>query len=337
MLNDAEELNNTGVFAENFDEFSKPAETGQTFVILGAPRGGTSAIAGALASMGIYMGRGAAAPVFESLALANAIEGGHVETVRELISTFNSEHRTWGFKRPGFTHFVEEYHDFFRNPIYLVILRDPAATANRGMISGRLKANYLKKIRNVLSTYERITSFVESSGAPTLFISYEKLLQDPRQTLNYLCELLQMDVSQEVIDCGANYIEPSPDHYLEVSRAHRIEGKWLELTHSHARGWARYVNKSMDVAPRIILYEGKREIATTAADSVVTLESVDKVSEASNCGFEFDLESLGIKSSSSLRIRARGEIRDMPPPESQVSRTPFQRFRDLLSVPKAGQ
>ena len=335
MTESSEELSNIGVYAEGLDSLEGTAEQGRTLIVLGAPRGGTSAIAGALAEMGIYMGRGAAAPVFESLALANAIEGGQQDKVRELIADFNREHRVWGFKRPGFTHFVDEYHGFFRNPVYLVILRDPAATANRGMISGRLKANYLKKIRKILATYEGITNFVESNNAAALFISYEKLLLDPKTILEYINELLGLNLSADALERGERFVSPSPEQYLEVSRAHRIEGEWLEFTGTHARGWARYVNKSMDVPPRLLLYEGEKEISATSANLMTVLQAPDGEPQESLCGFEFDLTELAIVNSSNLRIRAKGEIRDLTPPAAQTRESLLTRWKTTLLSRKA--
>ena len=79
------ELENHGVFALNCETLNSDTGTPRTLIVLGAPRGGTSAIAGALAATGLYMGRGASEPVFESLALANAIDAA---TSRELGETF---------------------------------------------------------------------------------------------------------------------------------------------------------------------------------------------------------------------------------------------------------
>jgi hypothetical protein len=328
---DYADLDNTGVFAQNCEQLSAENAGTNTLIVLGAPRGGTSALAGALAAMGIYMGRGAAAPVFESLALANAIEGGDRDKVRELVAAFNNEHAVWGFKRPGFTRFVDQYHEFFRNPIYLVIFRDPAATASRGIISGRLKANYLKKLRRVLKVYEGIVNFVEASGAPTLFISYEKLLQDPESTLATINNALRLEISAELLGKAAHFVEPSPDHYLEISRAHRVEGEWLELTAIHARGWARYASKTMNVPPRVTLYDGDRDIATISANLPFTGIRGKNDSTTDDCGFEFDLKSMGVTGSTRLRVRAQGDIRDFTAPTFSAATPASSRLKLLLS------
>lgn len=313
MLSEHSRLVNSGVFALNTETLAREKNGAKTLIVLGAPRGGTSALAGALAAMGIYMGRGASAPVFESLALANAIERDERETVKRLVEEFNGEHPVWAFKRPGFTRFVNAFHHYFRNPVYLAIFRDPAATANRSYISGRLKINYLKKLRRVLSTYGSVLDFVESSGAPTLFISYEKLLQDPDSTLGCIVRELSLSVSDELLAAGARFVEPSPELYLEVSRSDRIEGDWLAFDRARIAGWARYVNKTMKIPPRVTLYEGERALATVSAD-LPAIPGVDETSPDRPCGFLFDLTALQVNDWKALRVRVDGEIRDFTAP-----------------------
>ena len=317
MLEEHTDLANTGVFCLNAPPEGLCGLQQKTLLVLGAPRGGTSAIAGALSAMGIYMGRGASAPVFESLALANAIESDDRELAREIIESFNAEYETWAFKRPGFTRVVSEFHAFFSNPVYLVILRDPVATASRSFISGRLKLNYLKKLRRVITVYDSIVNFVESSGAPTLFISYEKLLQDPRNTLGIIIEELGLNIPPERLEQAIEFVEPSPEHYLEVSRADRVDGVWRNYSRTCIAGWARYVNKTMTIPPKVTLFQGDQALATVAADLPFTMdEAGSKVTE--NCGFSFDLQTLTITDWDSVRVRVEGEIRDFDAPPLDV-------------------
>lgn len=318
MLKEHAELTNTGVFCLNAPAKGLQAVEKKTLLVLGAPRGGTSAIAGALSAMGIFMGRGASAPVFESLALSNAIENDRKDQVRDLVDEFNSAHDVWAYKRPGFTRFVNEFHEFFRNPVYLVILRDPVATASRSFLSGRLKLNYLKKLRKVIAVYEGIVDFIDSSGAPTLFISYEKLLHDPAGTLAILGEELGLHLSAEDIALGARFIEPSPEHYLEVSRAERIEGEWETFNRNTIAGWAKYVNKTMTIPPKVTLFQGEQPLATVSADSPHSIAK-DKNETPTNCGFNISLETLNITDWKSLRLRVDGDIRDFVAPSFEDS------------------
>ena len=310
------ELENHGVFALNCETLSADTGTPRTLIVLGAPRGGTSAIAGALAATGLYMGRGASEPVFESLALANAIEKGDDDTARELIRGFDAEHPVWAFKRPGYNNYVSQYHEFFRNPVYLVILRDPVATANRGYISGRLKANFTKKLHHVLSIHSRILSFLDDTGAAAVLISYEKLLQSPLSTLGLVFESAGLLVDDAALAAAAAFVQPSPPDYLEMSRASRVEGRWTEYSPRKIAGWVRYINRSMGIPPKVVLYRGDCELAVCSAELPLQDLTGDRggLEKDAECGFEFDLKALGIEPGPGLRLRVRGDIRDFEPP-----------------------
>ncbi|MFV8819962.1 sulfotransferase [Haliea sp. E17] len=308
MTGEYEVLQNPGLQVVNGD-LLQGADVEMTLLVLGAPRGGTSALAGALAELGLYMGKGAKPPVYEGLVLARAMESGQREEAAREIADYNAQHRVWAYKRPGFTHFVSEYHALFRNPVYLVISRDPVATASRGMISGRLKGNYLKKLQQILAKYQGIIDFVETHGACAVFISYEKLLQDPAGLLANLVGTLGLRVDETAMQAAIRFVEPSPRHYLEVSRAERTEGEWQRFDARCIAGWARFVNKSMNRPPQVILYQGEREIARTSADRPGGGQPGNL-----DCGFSFDLQELGLLPSPALRLRVKGEIRDMPRP-----------------------
>ena len=310
------ELENHGVFALNCEAISGEHTLPRTLIVLGAPRGGTSAVAGALAAAGLYMGQGASEPVFESLALANAIEKGEDEKVRELISAFDAEHDVWAFKRPGFNNYVGRYHSFFRNPVYLVILRDPVATANRGYISGRLKANFTRKLHHILSIHSRILGFLDDSGAPAVLISYEKLLHSPESTLRLVFAAAGLQVGHEALAAATAFVDPSPPEYLEMSRASRVEGRWTEYSPRKIAGWVRYINRSMGIPPKVVLYRGDCELAVCSAELPLQDLTGDRggLEKDAECGFEFDLKALGIEPGPGLRLRVRGDIRDFEPP-----------------------
>lgn len=304
-------LQNPGIQVVNPQAVPSGPQAEMTLVILGAPRGGTSALAGALAKLGLFMGDGASPPVFEGLKLARAIEGGDRDGALQIIGDYNRKHRVWAHKRPGFTHAMAEYHDALRNPVYLVIFRDPIATASRGMISGRLKGNYLKKLHQILEKYADVVRFVEDAGAAAIFVSYEKLLQDPARVIGELVECLGLETGAGQLDAAIAWVQPSPEDYLEVSRAERADGEWVLLDEMRIAGWARYVNRSMQAPPVIVLYRGEEELARTRAD-----RSPPPAASTGDdtCGFEFDLRQLGIAPSPALRLRVKGDIRDMPRP-----------------------
>jgi hypothetical protein len=60
-------------------------DTEKTLIVLGAPRGGTSALAGALDKLGVFMGDNADGPVYEDLELASRMERGSPQDASDQI------------------------------------------------------------------------------------------------------------------------------------------------------------------------------------------------------------------------------------------------------------
>ena len=78
-------------------------------------------------------------------------------------------------------------------------------------------------------------------------------------------------------------------------------------------GLGALCQQDMMIPPKIALYRSSQEIATVTANLSAQLpEGV--TADGRNCGFEFDLEKLGISVSTELRVRVLGDIRDFDPP-----------------------
>src|SRR5687768_290341 len=75
--------------------------SGGTFVVLGAPRGGTSMVAGALHHLGLFMGQPLSQGSYEDATLITAISRQNLGTVKKTIAARNREHAVWGWKQPA--------------------------------------------------------------------------------------------------------------------------------------------------------------------------------------------------------------------------------------------
>ena len=64
--------------------------TPRTIIVLGLARGGTSLVAGALESLGVFMGDGSCPPVFEDLRIGEAIAQGRFSAVDGIIEDYNN-------------------------------------------------------------------------------------------------------------------------------------------------------------------------------------------------------------------------------------------------------
>lgn len=97
----------------------------RTVVVLGAPRGGTSMVSGALAMLGVYMGDATGHqkedPRFR--------EETPIETKRAAIAANNNSHMIWGWKLPNTIYYYGQLHPHLVNPIFVSVYRNPYGVA----------------------------------------------------------------------------------------------------------------------------------------------------------------------------------------------------------------
>jgi hypothetical protein len=104
----------------------------KTVLVLGAGRGGTSMVAGALSKLGIYMGESLSS-YYEDGVLANCLSQNDKQQAKKIIQERNDKYSMWGFKKPSLRLWL--WLNLFREPVYVVVFRDAFATANRRVIS----------------------------------------------------------------------------------------------------------------------------------------------------------------------------------------------------------
>lgn len=169
----------------------------RTYVVVGAPRGGTSMCAGALRIAGVPMGvdiidhnnedrdflahRGDVAIFEEAEARAK-----YVALVKGLISTRSQSHEVWGWKDPVSSLYLDSVLGDLRNPHLIFVTRDIAAISMRewfalprSNLSSASPYFYFDHLERSLSLYSRAVRIVKESGAPALILSYERSLRYP--------------------------------------------------------------------------------------------------------------------------------------------------------------
>ncbi len=252
-----QDLVNNGLEVLNGDKLSP--EPPVAIVVLGAARGGTSAVAACLDALGVAMGRGALPPVYEDLELALAIEEGREADAASLIDARRSN-SPWGFKRPGFSRFLERYHQSLGNVRYVAVFRDPLATAVRAQLSS--EADLLGTMRRTLEEHRRSQQFLKQSGAPALLVSYEKLLENPAAFADALADFCSCPNADR--EAAVARIEASPAQYLDHTRNNKSRGRLDIVEQRRIRGWAQYLTyrRQADVAIEV----NGREVARVAAD-----------------------------------------------------------------------
>lgn len=208
----------------------------RTILVLGQERGGTSMVAGALDLLGIYMGNTLSPAVHEDHELGHFLKVDDRVRARQLIRARDSEHDTWGLKKPTLRLLTRRWQKLFREPVYVVVFRDILAIANRRRVSRG--HDLISAMYESLDQFHRLIDFARATRRPTLMVSYEKALNDPEAFVRALAEFLGIEDEERQAKAAA-FIRPSPDSYLRVTRVPEGWLGWVERVGStRVEGWA---------------------------------------------------------------------------------------------------
>jgi hypothetical protein len=185
-----------------------------TLIVLGVSRGGTSAAAGILGQLGVYMGNSGKPPMYEDLYLNKAILQDRELDYSNRIEEYNHAHMIWGYKGVVLNRNLSHYHRFFRNPRYLVVFRDLLAIASRARISAGHSVT--KIIARQLNEYRRIMAFIEKDSPTAILVSYEKLLLHPAAIVENIAEFAGLEASENDIVRAAAHISANPADYPQI-------------------------------------------------------------------------------------------------------------------------
>lgn len=302
-----ESLHNNGIVALNI---SKVSASEKTVIVLGAPRGGTSMVAGSLHYLGVQMGDKLTEATYEYPAIINAIAGHNLSKVRELVAEQNSKYQIWGWKQPThIEYFFDKILPILKNPILIAIYRDVLSIANRNRISAGLDVpgNMLAS----LNLYHNMTKRIIEVGAPTLLISYEKSIQRPDNLVNGIAAVLGITDFQAIAKAVA-FIEPSPKKYLSKSYLlnTRSHGRMDSISRKSVAGWA-FLERTGKAA-LVDLYVNDKVIMTTEANRFRKDLLVKGLHPDGNCGFIFQIhDEHHLKHGDSIRVRIKGQERDL--------------------------
>ncbi len=286
------------------------ANVQRTLVVLGTARGGTSAVAGALDRLDVFTGALSAAPVFEDVNLANAIETGGAEDAGRIIREYNAAHSVWAFKRPRLLYHIQDVHALFRKPVYIVVFRDVFAAAQRTRISGGVDA--FLTMDKLLADNERIIDFLDVVRPAALLVSYEKLMARPAELVDQLIELLPGSVDPAARQAAIDFIRPAPEDYLDATRTTKASGAITGVDHDRVQGWARYNFPLKPPAELELRINGEPVAITVANLPTATLATCGQQSadlpDGVECGFCFRLPAGSLASGDSLSVQALEDI-----------------------------
>ena len=188
-----------------------------TVCVLGAPRGGTSAVAGIVRNLGIPMGQDIDDASNEDLEFRShagdrSIFGsGRVDgrgrqfltSVGEIIDARNRSNRIWGWKDPISAEYISDVHQKLRNPHFVIVFRDIAAISQREAAAENESGGgrFLAYSLNAQSLYGRAIRFISETGYPDIAVSYERFLRYPSEGSQSIAKFLGFS-GKDVADAG---------------------------------------------------------------------------------------------------------------------------------------
>lgn len=283
----------------------------QTVVVLGAPRGGTSMVAGTLSKLGVFMGDAQGlAPFYENAELAACAKARDAKAARAVIARLAREHPRWGVKvlPEGWRFWLRR--GLLDEPAYILVFRDPLAVAKRRLVSkagveamqtqtataaaDRLtRSHVLRELRRALWLAFGLLAFLRFNRRPALIVSYEKAVTRPADFVRGVAEFIGVTDRAKLQEAIA-FVSPSPRAYVmrsstfsQLDAEAGLYGYLDEVEAKSLTGWALSLADEQPV--RLELFVNGVLSATTTAQT--TREDVARADPRfrADCGFAFHL------------------------------------------------
>ncbi|MDQ2091949.1 sulfotransferase [Marimonas arenosa] len=184
-----------------FDHETSRSRAEKTFPIFGLPRGGTTAVAGCIRKLGVFLGDDLPVnledPLFSRPAKVNA----------ELVAQRNADHAVWGWKFPNAANYLDHIAKDLRNSRLICVTRDLAAN---GLAIASRHAGFddLRALETVFLQTQKNYSLIMRFHRPTLLVSYEKLLLKTEETVREIAGFLGTEVSEAQIEAAVEFVSP---------------------------------------------------------------------------------------------------------------------------------
>lgn len=171
-----------------------------TFVVGGSSRGGSSSIEYALNHQGIDMGAPDSVnyedPVFVKSITREKFD---IETVANHIAARNSELDVWGVKLPDAVFHFVRLETMIRNPIFIMIYRNPVSVARSVMRRTNVFENDVEglssALRHASGFYGQFAHRLAKLASPTICIEYEQMLYNSEEALTEILTTIGIEPS----------------------------------------------------------------------------------------------------------------------------------------------
>jgi hypothetical protein len=182
-------------------------EPQRTYALFGTRRGGTSMVAGVARALGLDLGRTGQRKNNED----PRFQGATLPALWSLVEERNASADVWGWKHPAAGRYLTELSRSLRNPYYIVVYRDPVASAQ-----SQIKRDKESKRRTTrLALHESTSSvtvntgFVLATERPSLLVSYERAIADQNGLIDDIAAFLGVDPPTDPLRSSIlDYIKP---------------------------------------------------------------------------------------------------------------------------------
>lgn len=229
----------------------------RTIVVLGVERGGTSMAAGIVRALGISMGQRAGLNHEDPLFLTD-----EQDRLLNRIKMRNTQEDVWGFKVPKASMMLDFYENHLRNPLYVVVYRNPVAIIDSWLQRGA--GSPVGVMERIVAYQNSILELMQKTKAPVLLLNYERAVQSDttkQQTVESVASFIGVELNEELRDRavgmmtgdGRGYVN-LPEHFFAVSPLDGTPAPSAELAMIEAEdvrdsaGWIHHEK----VPPRLI-------------------------------------------------------------------------------------
>ena len=180
-----------------------------TVLVLGTPRGGTSAVAGICHVLGVPMGVDLDRSNVEDRLFHEMLASSEItHSMQSYFADVTAEKQLVGVKNPVMIDRLPEFYGCIPNPLLVVVSRDVFATAQREECSGEM---FITGLRAAIRRKYAILEFVESVKDPLIVVSYERLLSDPGAAAEALCQFIHGQINPRLIELVSTLVRPNAD------------------------------------------------------------------------------------------------------------------------------
>jgi hypothetical protein len=185
-----------------------------TVFVLGVPRGGTSVMAGICHLLGVPMGLDIDSSNMEDREFQRVLSSSDVQSAAEdYFRRAKQRGPLIGVKNPVSIDRIHEIAPVIPNPVYVVVLRDTLATAQREAVTG---CELLGSLHEAARRKYAILEFVEPLEDPLVMVSYERLLEQPRPAIELLSRFVVGQVDHMVVGRAAELVQPNSDMPYDI-------------------------------------------------------------------------------------------------------------------------